>query len=266
MMVQLDPHQLLVFLPQFRDHLKQLQQNDLPTDQEHLSLLISFLETEYAATLQQVKTLTSHGEITFDLLWSIFLPSSVIFTLCETTSEPRAVRLREISLSRCCMVHNPYWELDCEYVDGNDDSPGQIWEFAAITLKISHFEGVQKITDLNAYPMEKHLNAGEVKTEIVRRGRRWLRLSGVYHMHYNGMAYRNSAKVKVCPNFNNSLQAGQLTVRTPQVDGRIMIDRRKMVTVYATYCRLIFLCQEPLSMLNRIMCVGPHAEILSGIF
>lgn len=209
MAMQLDSQLLLAFLPQFREYLAQLHQNDFLTDEdttaEHLSFLIHFLEAEYAAVLQEIKTFTSHGEITFDLLWAIFLPASVIFTLCETTSEPRAVRLREISLEKRFMTGESYWKLKCEYVEANDDSSGPICGLAAISIEISHFEGVEKITGLNAYPMEWHLNKVEVQAKIVERGRRWLRLTGVHHMHYNGMAYRFSEKMektqkmKVCP-------------------------------------------------------------------
>ena len=71
MVMRLDPQLLLTFLPRFREHLAQLRQNDLPTDQgktaEHLSFLVDFLEVEYATMLQEIKTFTSHGEITFDL-------------------------------------------------------------------------------------------------------------------------------------------------------------------------------------------------------
>ena len=140
--LQLDPELLIAFLPKLRDYLDKLPRNDLPTDQdntaEHLSFFINFLEAEYATRLQEFKSLTSHGEITFDLLRSIFLPQSVIFTLCETTSEPRAVRLRDISLVTA-FWHEPYWKLDCEYVDADSNSK---LELATIILKISQFKGV----------------------------------------------------------------------------------------------------------------------------
>jgi hypothetical protein len=119
---------------------------------EHLSFLVDFLEAEYAAMLQEIRTFTSHGEIMFDLLWSIFLPALVIFKLCETT-ESRAVRLQGIGLAKRFMTNDLYWKLDCEYVKGND-SAGRSWGMEAITLGISHFEGVEKITNLKAYPMK----------------------------------------------------------------------------------------------------------------
>ena len=157
MVLQLDPELFIAFLPQLREYLTQLAQNGLPTDQdntaEHLSFFINFLEAEYATKLQQIKSLTSHGEIAFDLLRSIFLPQSVIFTLCETTSEPRAVRLRDISLATHFWSPDPYWKLDCEYLDLNNDSKLGL---ATITLEISQFKGVEKIANLKAYPMDWH--------------------------------------------------------------------------------------------------------------
>ena len=203
--LQLDPELLIAFLPKLRDYLKQLPRNDLPTDQdntaEHLSFFINFLEAEYATRLQEFKSLTSHGEITFDLLRSIFLPQSVIFTLCETTSEPRAVRLRDISLVTP-FGYPPYWKLDCEYLDANNDSK---LELATIIFRISEFKGVEKIANLKAYPMDWHPNKAKVHAEILQRSQRWLTLAGVKHREYHGVAYyrdhrdpEKTVKVKVC--------------------------------------------------------------------
>ena len=220
MVLQLDPELLITFLPQLRDYLEQLPQNDLPTDQdntaEHLSFFINFLEAEYATRLQEFKSLTSHGEITFDLLRLIFLPQSVIFTLCETTSEPRAVRLRDISLATRFWTNNPYWELDCEYVDADNDSKLGL---AAITLEISQFKGVEKITNLKAYPMDWHPNEDEVRAKILQRSRRWLTLARVHHMEYHGIAYHwdseseKMVKVKVCLISRCQLQVDKLMAR-----------------------------------------------------
>ena len=49
------------------------------------------------------------------------------------------------------------------------------------------------------------------------------------------------------------LQAHKLMAWMQQVDGRIMIDRRKAVTVQATYHRLISRSQGLLLMQNRII-------------
>jgi hypothetical protein len=215
--MQIDPQLLLTFLPRFRDHLTDLRSNDIPADEdrttEHLSFLVDFLETEYAPILRKIGNLIAHGEITFDLLWAILLPQSVIFTSCGTTSEPRAVRLREISQSTDPMSRAPYWSLACEYIDANENFAflGQQFGLATMMLKIQNFEGVVKIAELSAYPIEWHPSAGEVRSKLIRRGRKWVELSGVHHKHYKGVAYRNSFKVKVSL-ASNCLQIGKLTV------------------------------------------------------
>jgi hypothetical protein len=157
--------------------------------------LISFLEDDYAHTLQKIADLTNNGEITFDLLWAIFLPQTLLFTLCPTTSEPRAFRLGACK-QQAGWLGQPHWELECEYADERD---GSNHEFGLVTtlFSIQHFKGVKKISDLSVYPLESHPTYKDVKQKLLDRGRRRLNLAGVSHMHYSGVGYLNSEKFKV---------------------------------------------------------------------
>jgi hypothetical protein len=226
MPAQIDPQLLLAFLPQLEEYRKDLHLNSHSADNEaaeHLSFLIKFLKADHTATLQKINNFISHAEITFDLLWAIFIPHQIIFTSCKTTSEPRAVRLRTISLRKRIkfMIEEPYWQLCCEYIDENVDFafPGQQYKLATIELEISHFDGVVKIAELVAYPIRWHPDHKDIRDKLFERGRRWLELTGVHHMHYNGMAYRKSLgestadkKVKVSLTSNSCVQTDRLTI------------------------------------------------------
>jgi hypothetical protein len=74
------------------------------------------------------------------------------------------------------MTNNLYWKLDCEYVEGNDDSAGRSRGLAAITLEISHFEGVEKnyqaqgVSDEVASSLLIHLGCRSQTCLILQRG------------------------------------------------------------------------------------------------
>ena len=61
---------------------------------DHLAHLISYLKATYGSTLDNLASLLKHDEITFELLWSLFVPGkTTLYMLCPITSEPRCVRL-----------------------------------------------------------------------------------------------------------------------------------------------------------------------------
>ena len=54
---------------------------------------IELLRRDYAATLAKVASLTAHGEITFDTLFALFVPRTIVLADCPVTGEPRAFEL-----------------------------------------------------------------------------------------------------------------------------------------------------------------------------
>jgi hypothetical protein len=190
------------------------------TMKQHLTFLIRFLESEYATTLEEARNLVQHGEITFALLWAIFVPGEVILARCRTTGEPRAFRLRKIEKKCRPFTSEFYWHLTSEYVEGADDpsAAGEQFGLASYAMEIEDFDGVQKIAELTAFPIKYHANAIDIGQKLMHRGRKWVKLFGIHHKQYSGLAYWN---------------------RRPGpawVNGRIMIDRRKhFILYYRTY-------------------------------
>ncbi|KAJ6576105.1 P-loop containing nucleoside triphosphate hydrolase protein [Mycena vulgaris] len=215
--LKLHPHLLLAFLPQIRvasssDDTDDSLEDEENTTKAHLNLLIEFLESEYASTLQKIGTLVDHEEVTFDLLWAVFVPGEILFALCETTDEPRAFRLKSIQQKIRWPTNTVDWDLTCEYVEADDDSSAaaaQQFGLATHSITIENFDGTRKITDLTTYPIKHHPAADRIKQKIIARGRKWSSLHGAHHKQYNGLVSRK-------------LERGRLVVR---VDGRIMIDR-----------------------------------------
>ncbi|KAJ6526985.1 hypothetical protein DFH09DRAFT_935810, partial [Mycena vulgaris] len=218
--LKLDSQLLLSFLPHMRAASNicpspASSDSNAGVTKEHLTFLIGFLEFEYASSLQKIVALVEHAEITFDLIWAIFVPDEIISAPCKTTGEPRAFRLKEIQKERHWLTHTVDWDLTCEYMDAADDPlAGRQFGMATHQITIQDFDGIQKITDLEAYPFKYHLNAANIRHKLIHRGREWANLCGVHHKQYNGLAYRDSERKRV--------------------DGRIMIDRGQHLLILLT--------------------------------
>ena len=168
----------------------------------YLGLLNNFIAKEHAQILEKIRELTSCGEITYELLWGLIIPRTVIFMTCPTTSEPRAARVQSMRLIHQ-MDGSSFWRLACEYIDVNDDSdsdkdhPQDQFGLADISLTISSFSGIMKICDLSVFPVDRHPQRDAVKRLLIERGRKWVAYNGKYHIQYNGLGYRNGTAYQV---------------------------------------------------------------------
>ncbi|EMD36673.1 hypothetical protein CERSUDRAFT_114625 [Gelatoporia subvermispora B] len=110
--LRVDPQMLLARLPEVAEYRKNLtteleetpsaerDASPVGTTLAHVDHLLDYLTREHARTLETLSSLLAHGEITFDLLWAIFVPrKTLLYTLCPASGEPRAVRL--LNAERC---------------------------------------------------------------------------------------------------------------------------------------------------------------------
>ena len=186
---QLDPKIFITFLhpfTQYRDSL--LSKNHLSTQESHIlptvSTLLSTLSTDYHSTLTTITNLTTHHEITFDLLYAILPPRSLIVAHCAITGLPLLFTLQ--SFTNTLIDGRPAYQLTCESVDLVDRPPG--FGKVQTTILLSHFNGTVRIDTLDAYPVQYHADEAGLREEIIRRGRKWVRLVGVHHAQYDGVA------------------------------------------------------------------------------
>ncbi|KAJ7140767.1 P-loop containing nucleoside triphosphate hydrolase protein [Mycena epipterygia] len=200
-----------------------LTEDEAGTTREHITFLIEFLESEYATTLHKVRNFVQHSEITYDLLWAIFIPGDMIFARCKTTGEPRAFRLLNVQPDSHWLTHAIFWSLTCEYVEASDQplTTGEQFGLATYRIKIDHFDGVRRITELDAYPIKYHAHEVDILQKLTHRGQEWAKLRGVHHRQYNGSAYKHSDEKS----------------ESVQVNGRIMIDRDTFGKIEPNYSR-----------------------------
>ncbi|EMD36703.1 hypothetical protein CERSUDRAFT_114643 [Gelatoporia subvermispora B] len=234
--LQVDPQLFIAFLPHFEEYQKALvSKRDRSTEEEHVlstvGVLINYIRTDYRGTVARIANLTAHGEITFDLLYALFVPRTVVATECPVTCEPRALQL--LSANRVKTLGGAAYDLICESVDAVDanDAPydysavgrvdtevqkagvGKTYGRVQSRMIIPQFKGTVKISELDVFPLKYHPAEAEMRKLLLARGRKWLSLRTIHHMQYKATA------VMQVP-FGTSKKMVKYNVNS-----RIMVDR-----------------------------------------
>lgn len=90
-----------------------------------VGVLLEYLRKDYRGTLARIANLTTHGEITFDLLYAVLVPRTVVVTECPVTGEPRALQV--LSASKVENEMCTFYNVLCESVDSTEEGahPGR---------------------------------------------------------------------------------------------------------------------------------------------
>ncbi|KAI9767329.1 MAG: hypothetical protein M1840_005738 [Geoglossum simile] len=75
--------------------------------------------------------------------------------------------------------------LDCHYLGYDGDSLGDI----SISLGIQEFRGEEKIKSLDVFPLNYHVRAEEVRTNLITLGQKFISLRGIHHLEHNGFVF-----------------------------------------------------------------------------
>ncbi|KAI0672090.1 hypothetical protein C8Q78DRAFT_1025194 [Trametes maxima] len=244
---EVDLYVLLEFLPhleQYGDDLSTRLRGDEDAKSAYKAVgaLTSYLRKEYGATLTVVAELTSRGEITFDALFAIFVPRTVVLASCDLSSEWRAFRVKSSTQIRTSGVD--VYDTICESIDVVDDSihcaccsisddvtapPDLSHQETKAFGRVQHrfliprFKGTVRIDSLNVYPLKYHTDARRLRECLVARGKKWLALQGIHHVQYTGHAA-----------YTLSVGAIRTTVH-PDVNSFVLLDRGSFRRVNPAY-------------------------------
>ncbi|TFK33149.1 P-loop containing nucleoside triphosphate hydrolase protein [Crucibulum laeve] len=208
--LEMDPEIFITFFQEFIAYQENLASKKHMTPEEKylhssVALLTNTLASDYRTTLNTVHRLTTHGEITFELLYTILVPRTIFVATCAITGLPRLFRLES------WMRKLGDYALFLESVDIVDKPNTQTVGVGKVQtmVYIKMFKGTIKILDLNAYPIKYHPDENGLKQSVMSRGKKWASLNGVHHMQYEGVA---------------ALKLGDKLLKH-NVRSRIMIDR-----------------------------------------
>lgn len=148
----------------------------------HLSKLIQHLEESYAPVIEQLNLLRESQRITWDLIWALFKPGTLLFATCPSTGLPRC--LRYDYLEKKTIRGHESLEIHGRYLDYDGQSFGESTE----TLHIGSFQGTKQIHSLSVYPLDYHKDPS-IWSRLVRNGRRFISLIGKHHRQYYGHVF-----------------------------------------------------------------------------
>ncbi|KAK7533365.1 P-loop containing nucleoside triphosphate hydrolase protein [Phyllosticta citribraziliensis] len=182
-----------------------------------LETALEYIQTDEGETAANMDKLLSRGEITWDLLWALFIPGRLVYHYHELTQQKQLVRFRKMTQKMDYgESRSMYWSLDCDMVvfDGEKFGLAKIKFF-----RIHQYPGAQRIVDLVAYPLEFVENKDEVFNHAVARGMRYSGIRKATYVDCDGPAMKEI--------LNEDLKEKQFTF---PAFGRAMIDAKSFRT------------------------------------
>lgn len=143
---------------------------------EHVKLLAEYLDTDYKNTKATLFPLLENKSITFDLLWAILKPGTIMYTTCAGSNEPRAFKL-EYAQMNTSFMRGKWWSIEGRYLEydgkdsikdtGNDGKKGGSFGWGSVMVDIEAFKGARKIGCLACYPLRYRKDHEELKVLLV---------------------------------------------------------------------------------------------------
>lgn len=161
---------------------------------QHVDLLWTTLEQELKETLDMVKDLRVNGVMTYDLLWTMFEPGTLVYVQGETERVMRAESHYYDCHSGAFILSNRFVEWDGAKFGMKDES-----------RSIPMFQGTKTIVDLQVLPLIHHVDSEGLQKRCIARGRVWEDFC-----KYSFKAYQGVGVSVLCNRYN--------------VESRVIID------------------------------------------
>ena len=212
---QIDPNMLFLYLEDIREYRKELRTKATSEKKKkarkvaaeqasHLKCLLKYIDKDYAATKKTLYPLLEAGNITFDLIWTLFRSDTIIYTSTYSApDEPRAFKV-EYATKESSFMKGTWYDIEGKYLDFD----GKGFGLGTMEVEIESFKGPRRISSLPCYPLKYHKDAEEMKQKLIERGRKFTELSGMQYKFHKGLGFmkRKRQVIKVT------------------INGRVMVD------------------------------------------
>ncbi|KAH7078251.1 P-loop containing nucleoside triphosphate hydrolase protein [Paraphoma chrysanthemicola] len=182
---------------------------------DELGVALQYISEDYASTQASLTSLAEHDEITFDLLWALFPPNSIVYTKSNLLREPQILKLQKGEFGQLPSGAR-YYALNLQYLSHDGEKLG----WAPKTIQIGQFDGAKKVYNLLVVPLDHLPEKEKVCAELTQRGKRYLELlnapRGTYQ-EYVGAAIAENRDVVVQDEYKKVIF---------HVSGRIMLDSK----------------------------------------
>jgi hypothetical protein len=143
---------------------------------QHLDLLWECLEKELRLTLAKKYDLLANGVMTYDYLWTMFEPGTLVFS--QMGGNERVMRVQSYSY-QC----NSFYAFN-RYVEWS----GKKFGMEDATSSIGTFDGTRRIINLSVYPLIYHPDSLGVQKRCIARAKEWEAFCKYSFMSYKGGA------------------------------------------------------------------------------
>ena len=150
-----------------------------------IRVTIKFVEDHFADTLSDLKSMHSFGEISFNVLWTLFPPNTLSFTRNLFAEEDRVVRVKNTQ-NKCKQDGSVYLAIECEYTAFDGTGFG----VAQQELEIARYSGSKSITDLAVFPLSFYVDGERLWSRLIERGRKYIGLMKPTYKDYLGTAIK----------------------------------------------------------------------------
>ena len=168
------------FVHRWKSLLDTLEAEKDSETKEHLELFHRTIEVELRDDLKARDDFIQNGVITFDTVWMIFEPGTIVYTFKSGQHCAAKFNNGNYGSNQC----GRFYSLNCQIVDWDGENFG----LGAENCTIWEWEGTKRITKLSAYPLEYQPNLQNVKDDLTARGRAFEELSGYHYKYYQGIA------------------------------------------------------------------------------
>ena len=162
----------------------------LDDKRKHVELLLQYIDTDFCETKEALQPMLENGLITFDLLWALWKPGTLMYTpTYDDHSVPRALKVSLAERHRT-ILKGDFYSIEARYIEHDGTSLG----YGHVAEEIYQFSGARRISSLPVYPLQYHEAETELRDELIQRGRQFMLLSGVHFKDYSGLAFRKDEK------------------------------------------------------------------------
>lgn len=172
-----------------------------PRDQslvDDLSTALQYIDEHHGSHIATVESLTAHNEMTWDLLWALFAPNTMMYHYHQYTEQHQVLIMRRMKI-RYRKDNTPYWHIMCDMI-ADDGLKFGFTKDLGITprpdlysdLEIDHYEGAKKIQDLVVYPLKFAHDPDKIRNDLIERGRKYIGMVGHSYYETSGPAMKET--------------------------------------------------------------------------
>ncbi|KAJ4484206.1 P-loop containing nucleoside triphosphate hydrolase protein [Lentinula edodes] len=142
-----------------------------------LEAAMQYIAEDHSQNLTEYNLMTSEQEITYELLWALIPPNTLVYRYHQYTEQPQILLAKEVNYYY--PTNRPYYaDVVCDIIS-ND---GNFFGLAQVTIEVETFTGARVIQDLPVFPLSFHKDASELRQHALKRGRKFVSMNDyTYH-------------------------------------------------------------------------------------